>query len=536
LRNACRSYGTPSRAPASPYGATYATGNTYVNNNGSSSTLNMNNGNALNRPNVNYPVGFNGNQNGTYAGAKIVKKDGGNNHRSSTGVAMKAVNYTSAPSQQQQGQQVIRTTIAQPQGTTTTTTTTTSSQQQQQQQQQQTRNVVIMPAAQQGSVRVASTNPGVVQQPAPVAVAAAAAPAPAPVAVPVVAAEGSSTAAAVAAATADVVQPNPARKASAGGTKTGKEVDAALVQRVLGEVLDVDLGVKWDDIIGLDFAKQTLQETVILPHQRPELFKGIRAPPKGLLLFGPPGNGKTMIAKAIASEFNATFFCISAASLVSKMLGDSERLMRALFQAARERQPAIIFIDEIDSILSARSAQENDGIQRLKTEFFVQMDGVVSDAEEKVLVMGATNRPAAIDPAARRRLVKRIYVPLPDKEAREALITKSLKDVPTAISAEELSRIATRTDGYSGFDISSLCREAALGPIRELGAKIKDVKAEDVRPVSFRDFREAIRVIRPSVSADSLHYYEQWDKEFGSAVTPYVQSQDSENFGADIDL
>jgi SpoVK/Ycf46/Vps4 family AAA+-type ATPase len=320
-------------------------------------------------------------------------------------------------------------------------------------------------------------------------------------------------------------------------SKTGREVDPELIKRVLGEILDRNLGVKWDDIIGLDFAKQTLQETVILPHLRPELFKGIRAPPKGLLLFGPPGNGKTMLAKAIATEFDATFFCISAASLVSKMLGESERLMRALFQAAREHQPAIIFIDEIDSILSVRSAQENDGIQRLKTEFFVQMDGVASDQEDRILVMGATNRPAAIDPAARRRLVKRIYVPLPDKAAREALILKSFEEVPFQMTPDELSRVATRTAGYSGFDIASLCREAALGPIRELGSAIKEVDSDMVRPVSFKDFRQAVRVIRPSVSPESLSYYEAWDKEFGSATTPYsVDLDNDDDFDAGEDM
>jgi AAA+ superfamily predicted ATPase len=379
---------------------------------------------------------------------------------------------------------------------------------QQQQSAQQARPVSTTQSAQRNvspssqSVRTVPSNADI----------ATAAPAATPVAAPAAATADDEAVAPAVSTPGRGVKPAESRKASSGPQN---DADPKLMERILSEVLCTNLNVTWDDVVGLEFAKQTLQETVILPVQRPDLFTGLRRAPTGVLLFGPPGTGKTMIAKALATEADATFFSISAASLVSKMLGESERLMRVLFQAARQHAPAVIFIDEIDSILSARSAGENDGIQRLKTEFFVQMDGIASQ-NDGLLVMGATNRPAVIDPAARRRLVKRIYVPLPEKESRIKLVEKLLGDLPHSLDDRQLDRLGDKTEGYSAFDVDALAREAAFGPVRELGVSVRDVPIEDVRPVSYRDFLAAMRVIRPSVSAESLQYYAAWDKEYGS--------------------
>jgi len=151
---------------------------------------------------------------------------------------------------------------------------------------------------------------------------------------------------------------------------------------------------------------------------RPDIFTGLRAPPKGLLLFGPPGTGKTMLGKAIASETNSTFFSISASSLTSKWVGEGEKMVRTLFAMANVKQPAIIFLDEIDSLLCSRSQKDNEGSRRIKTEFFVQLDGTRTNESDRILVIGATNRPYELDDAVRRRFVKRLYIPLPNIEGR----------------------------------------------------------------------------------------------------------------------
>lgn len=197
--------------------------------------------------------------------------------------------------------------------------------------------------------------------------------------------------------------------------------------------MDDGPGVTWNDIIGLQEVKQQLLENIIYPQLRPDMFTGLRTPTRGMLLYGPPGNGKTMIAKAVATECKSTFFNVSASSLMSKWVGDSERLMRHLFGLAAIYSPSIIFIDEIDSMLTARSSTENEAARRVKTEFLVQLDGVGS-SQGRILVIGATNRPFDLDEAALRRMTKRIYIGLPDLAAREAQLNKMISSVTNNIS------------------------------------------------------------------------------------------------------
>jgi len=295
-----------------------------------------------------------------------------------------------------------------------------------------------------------------------------------------------------------------------------KGVDSTLANLILNEVVDKSTPVNWSDIGGLENCKQQLTEMIILPNLRPDIFKGIRSPAKGLLLFGPPGNGKTMLARAVAYESKATFFNISASSLVSKWVGESEKMVRTLFAIAKHLQPSVIFIDEIDSMLCERSSSENDSSRRLKTEFLVQMDGVATNPDDRVILMGATNRPQEIDEAARRRFTKRIYVPLPDKETRMGIINHALKAVPHSMSSKQLNWLASATEGYSGSDLAALCKEAAIYPVRELGKKIVDVVATQVRPVSVNDFTLALKNIRPCISQTSLQMFEKFNEEFGS--------------------
>ena len=267
--------------------------------------------------------------------------------------------------------------------------------------------------------------------------------------------------------------------------------------------------------MGLAFAKQALREIVILPTLRPELFTGLRTPTRGVLLFGPPGTGKTLLAKAVAHESKATFFAISASSLTSKFVGESEKLVRALFATARELQPAVIFIDEIDSILTERKDTEHEASRRLKTEFLMQFDGVASNTDSKVLVLGATNKPQELDQAALRRFAKRIYIPLPSAEARLALLQHLLQNHDFSISASEANDIVQRTEGYSASDMNELAKDAALGPLRELGDDVLHVGADAVRPINFKDFVSAQATVRASVSPESLAQYERWNEQYG---------------------
>ncbi|KAI8902016.1 P-loop containing nucleoside triphosphate hydrolase protein [Globomyces pollinis-pini] len=288
-----------------------------------------------------------------------------------------------------------------------------------------------------------------------------------------------------------------------------------MVETIMNEIMDIVTEVRWDDIAGLEHAKTAIQEIVVWPMLRPDIFCGPRAPPKGLLLFGPPGTGKTMIGKCIASQCNATFFSISSSSLTSKWIGDGEKMVRALFAVARVKQPAVIFVDEIDSLLSQRSDGEHEATRRIKTEFLVQFDGCHSNSEDRVLMIGATNRPHEIDEAARRRFRKKLYIPLPEDNARQSMLEGLLSKQVHSVTKEELSDVVMRTKGYSGSDMDGLIREAALGPIRDI-RDITSIDANDVRPITHGDFLNALSQVRASVSDKDLDLYLKFDGEYGS--------------------
>ncbi|KAK6119403.1 hypothetical protein DH2020_046855 [Rehmannia glutinosa] len=298
--------------------------------------------------------------------------------------------------------------------------------------------------------------------------------------------------------------------------ESGSGYDAKLVEMINSVIIDQSPSVKWEDIAGLEMAKQALLEMVILPTKRRDLFTGLRRPAKGLLLFGPPGTGKTLLAKAVASESDATFFNVSASSLTSKWVGEGEKLVKTLFQVAISRQPSVIFIDEIDSIMSTRTENENEASRRLKSEFLVQFDGVTSSSGDLVTVIGATNKPQELDDAVLRRLVKRIYIPLPDTNARRLLLKHKLKGHAFSLPDRDLERLVAETDGYSGSDLQALCEEAAMMPIRELGSNILTVQANQVRGLRYGDFQKAMTVIRPSLQKSKWEELEKWNREFGS--------------------
>ena len=301
---------------------------------------------------------------------------------------------------------------------------------------------------------------------------------------------------------------------------TQKKDDKSIVtndlrEKILSEIVESKPDVKFDDVVGLVEAKQILKEIIIIPNLRPDLFTGLRSPPRGLLLFGPPGTGKTMIAKAVATECKCTFFSISASSLTSKYLGESEKLVRALFQLAYEMQPSVVFIDEIESILSKRKEDENDAMKRLKTEFLIQFDGVGSSEENRVLIIGATNRPFDLDPAVIRRLPKRVYVGPFNDEDKKGFIKKIITQNKCNISDEEFMKIAKMCNNYSNSDLKELCREAAYEPLRELNSSSLK-KVSELRPITFEDFNRAIRKVRGTLTEGILKQLEKWNQDFGA--------------------
>ncbi|XP_065911873.1 katanin p60 ATPase-containing subunit A-like 2 [Dysidea avara] len=290
--------------------------------------------------------------------------------------------------------------------------------------------------------------------------------------------------------------------------------------------------VRWSDIIGLDAAKRLVKEAVVYPIMYPRLFTGILSPWKGLLLYGPPGTGKTLLAKAVATECKTTFFNISASSIVSKWRGDSEKLVRVLFELARFHAPSTIFMDELESIMGQRggaggnSGGEHEGSRRMKTELLVQMDGLAKSSD-LVFVLAASNLPWELDHAMLRRLEKRILVDLPSQSARLAMfrhhlppvISQSAFPITTDIDYE---KVAMATEGYSGSDIKLVCKEAVMRPVRKIFNKLENfqgVQLEEagitIEPVTTEDVNSALVHTKPS-ARQLTHKYIQWQKEYES--------------------
>ncbi|KAG0227386.1 hypothetical protein BGW42_002976 [Actinomortierella wolfii] len=278
-----------------------------------------------------------------------------------------------------------------------------------------------------------------------------------------------------------------------------KNIEPKMIEAIKNEIMETSSTITWDDIAGLEHAKNTIMEAVIWPMLRPQLFGGLRTPPKGLLLFGPPGTGKTMIGKCIASQSNATFFNISSSSLTSKWVGDGEKM--------------------IDSLLTQRTDGEFEASRRIKTEFLIQFDGVGTPGDkDRILCIGATNRPQELDEAARRRFVKRLYIPLPDAQGRYCMIQSLLRNQPHDLTEEQIREIQDLTEGYSGSDINGLCREAAFGPIRSIRGDILNIDVNSLRPIQFQDFKDALTQVRASVSDRDLEMYMKWEAEYGSVA------------------
>lgn len=271
--------------------------------------------------------------------------------------------------------------------------------------------------------------------------------------------------------------------------------------------------VRWSDIAGLEEAKRAIEEAIVFPAKRPDLFP--LGWPRGILLFGPPGCGKTLLAAAMANEIDAHFICEDAATLMSKWLGESEKNVAKLFERARglsnSGRPVIIFIDEIDSIAGVR-LDEVGGEVRMRNQFLKEMDGVIDKSKNhRIYVVGATNKPWDLDEPFIRRFQKRIYVPLPDREARLGILKILVKDLKLDGDVD-LQRLADLLEGYSGSDIKDLIQTAHMKVIREFF----ESGGSAPRPINMEDICEAMRRRKPSVPRDLIKLYEKWSERFSA--------------------
>lgn len=332
-----------------------------------------------------------------------------------------------------------------------------------------------------------------------------------------------------------------------GEDKDGEDADSKKLRSALqGAILQDKPNVKWEDVAGLEGAKEALKEAVILPIKFPHLFTGKRQPWKGILMYGPPGTGKSFLAKAVATEANSTFFSVSSSDLVSKWMGESERLVKQLFAMARENKPSIIFIDEIDALCGPRGEGESEASRRIKTELLVQMDGVGRDSKG-VLILGATNIPWQLDSAIRRRFQRRVHISLPDLSARTKMFELSVGTTPCELSPADYRKLGELSEGYSGSDISIAVQDALMQPVRKIQTathykKVLNSEGEEKLtpcspgdagamemtwtevesdkllepPLQLKDFVKAVKASRPTVSQEDIKKSAEWTAEFGS--------------------
>eukprot|EP00252_Welwitschia_mirabilis_P002270 TRINITY_DN1218_c0_g1_i1.p1 TRINITY_DN1218_c0_g1~~TRINITY_DN1218_c0_g1_i1.p1 ORF type:complete len:436 (-),score=95.41 TRINITY_DN1218_c0_g1_i1:106-1413(-) len=339
-------------------------------------------------------------------------------------------------------------------------------------------------------------------------------------------------------------------KSKSKGNGNGEDSEQAKLRSGLNSAIVREKpNVKWCDVAGLESAKQALQEAVILPVKFPQFFTGKRKPWRAFLLYGPPGTGKSYLAKAVATEADSTFYSISSSDLVSKWMGESEKLVSNLFEMARENAPSIIFIDEIDSLCGQRGeGNESEASRRIKTELLVQMQGVGNN-DQKVLVLAATNTPYSLDQAIRRRFDKRIYIPLPDLKARQHMFKVHVGDTPNNLTESDFGDLAHKTEGFSGSDISVCVKDVLFEPVRKTqdATYFRKVSTKDREmwipcgprqagaiqttmqklaaqglsemimppPISKMDFDKVLLRQKPTVSKDDLLVHERFTKEFG---------------------
>jgi len=274
----------------------------------------------------------------------------------------------------------------------------------------------------------------------------------------------------------------------------------------------------WEDIGGLSEVKKTLKEAIILPFVRnkPAFIES----PRTILLYGPPGTGKTLLAKAASNTLNATFFEARTSSLLSKYFGESSKIISLLFEKARKNQPSLIFMDEFDSIMISRDSGLQESTRRVVGQLLTEIEGFNTRAEDKILLIAATNKPWDLDDAMVSRFQRKVYVPLPDKASRKRIFEIHLKGC--VLHGITHDKLAGMSEGYSGRDIANVCREAIMFMVREQNPKLEDLTpaqiegyAMNYRSLTSEDFGHSFAKIKYSVNLGTIKKYERWGEELG---------------------
>ncbi|KPP77866.1 fidgetin-like [Scleropages formosus] len=291
-------------------------------------------------------------------------------------------------------------------------------------------------------------------------------------------------------------------------------VEPHLVELITSEISRQDTPVDWSDIAGLELVKATIKEELLWPMLRPDVFSELSAIPRSILLFGPQGTGRTLLSRCIASQLGAAFFQLSGSALVTKWLDEGEKIVRASFLVARCRQPAVVFISDVDLLLSAQLGEESS-VNRVRRELLMQLDNVLAPSEENVVVICSTSKPEEIDESLRRYFMKRFLIPLPDSTARQQIISQLLSQHNYCLSEKEVALLVMRTEGFSGLDIAQLCQEAVVGLLQATGAELSSILPSQLRPVTYQDFKNVFCKIQPSKTQKELETYTEWNRMFG---------------------
>ncbi|TNN48055.1 Fidgetin [Liparis tanakae] len=304
-----------------------------------------------------------------------------------------------------------------------------------------------------------------------------------------------------------------------------KNSDPHLLDMVTSEIVQQGPPVDWIDIAGLELAKATLKEEVLWPILRPDMFSSLGPAPRCLLLFGPGGSGRTLLGRCLASQLGAPFLQLNGSTLATKWLAEGDKIIRASFLVARCRQPSVLFISEVDMLLSAHLGEESP-VNRLKAELLAQLDSLLmgsgEDAGNQVLVVCSTSRPQDMDEGSRRYFARRVLVPLPDAGARHQIVGQLLAQSQHkyCLSEEELALLVQRTEGFSGLDLARLCQEALVG-LLHVSAQGMDMSGMmprgQVRPLTYQDFESVFCKFQASTSQKEIDTYTEWNKMFGSS-------------------